>query len=60
MALVGDKGRKPTAQAQTERVMELLAQELTRDAAAQEVGIGVASVYRILQNTRKTKTTTGG
>jgi len=29
--------------------MELLSQGMTRDAVAQEVGIGVASVYRFLQ-----------
>jgi DNA invertase Pin-like site-specific DNA recombinase len=47
------KGRKPTARAQAERVMELLTQGMTREAAAKEVGIGVTSVYRILQNNRK-------
>jgi DNA invertase Pin-like site-specific DNA recombinase len=50
------KGRKPTARAQAERVMELLAQGMTREAAAKEVGIGVTSVYRILQSFRKTGT----
>jgi DNA invertase Pin-like site-specific DNA recombinase len=50
------KGRKPTARAQAERVLELLTQGNTREAVAREVGIGVASVYRILQSHRKAGT----
>jgi DNA invertase Pin-like site-specific DNA recombinase len=41
------KGRKPTAQAQSKRVMQLLRQGETKKAVAEAVGIGVASVYRI-------------
>jgi DNA invertase Pin-like site-specific DNA recombinase len=40
-------GRKPTAMAKSEEVMELLGQGMTKEAVAGKVGIGVASVYRI-------------
>ncbi len=40
-------GRKPTARAHTGRVLELLAAGKTKQAVADELGIGVASVYRI-------------
>jgi len=43
------KGRKPTAKGQAARVLELIRQGKTRQAAADEVGIGVASVYRIMK-----------
>lgn len=42
------KGRAPTAQAKADRVRELAATGATREAIAKELGIGVASVYRIL------------
>jgi DNA invertase Pin-like site-specific DNA recombinase len=42
------KGRKPTARAKTKQVLDLIGQGMTRQAAADELGIGVASVYRIL------------
>jgi len=42
-------GRKPTARAQTEKVLELLAAGKTKQAVADELGIGVASVYRIVK-----------
>ncbi len=42
-------GRKPTAMAQATRVLELIGQGKTKQAAAEEVGIGVASVYRIMK-----------
>jgi DNA invertase Pin-like site-specific DNA recombinase len=41
------KGRKPTALAKTARVLELLGQGRTKQSVADEVGIGIASVYRI-------------
>lgn len=41
------KGRKATARAQSETVMELLGQGLTKQAVADRLGIGIASVYRI-------------
>ena len=44
------KGRKPTAMAKTEEVLALSAQGLTRQKMADQLGIGVASVYRILKN----------
>jgi DNA invertase Pin-like site-specific DNA recombinase len=40
-------GRKATAQAQAGKVMELLQQGLTKQAVADTLKIGVASVYRI-------------
>lgn len=42
------KGRKPTARAQKDKVIELLSQGKTKQAVADEIGIGVASVYRIM------------
>lgn len=41
------KGRKPTARGQAAKVMELIGQGKTKQAIADEIGIGVASVYRI-------------
>ncbi|MGI4718731.1 MAG: recombinase family protein [Janthinobacterium lividum] len=41
------KGRKPTAKAKTAEVLALLAGGATKEAVAKELGIGVASVYRI-------------
>jgi DNA invertase Pin-like site-specific DNA recombinase len=41
------KGRKPTAMAKSGEVKELLAQGMTKQATADRLGIGVASVYRI-------------
>jgi len=42
------KGRKPTAQAKSKQVEELTKLGMTRQAVATELGIGIASVYRIL------------
>jgi len=42
-------GRKPTARDKSEQVVELIGQGLTKKAVAEELGIGVASVYRILR-----------
>ncbi len=44
------KGRKPTAMAKTDEVLTLITQGLTRQKIADQLGIGVASVYRILKN----------
>ncbi len=44
------KGRKPTARAKSEQVMELIEQGMTRQAVSEKLGIGVASVYRILSS----------
>jgi DNA invertase Pin-like site-specific DNA recombinase len=49
------KGRKPTARAKTEEVMALNKQGLTRQKIADELGIGVASVYRILKTNTEQK-----
>ncbi len=44
------KGRKPTAKAKADEVLALKAQgNMTNQQIADEVGIGVASVYRILK-----------
>lgn len=47
------KGRKPTARSQTSRILELIAEGKTRQAAADNLGIGVASVYRALKSVGK-------
>lgn len=44
------KGRKATARAKTDKVLELLSQGKTKQAVAEELKIGVASVYRIARN----------
>jgi DNA invertase Pin-like site-specific DNA recombinase len=41
-------GRQPTARAKSADVVRLAARGITRDAIAKEVGVGIASVYRIL------------
>lgn len=43
------KGRKPTARAKTGEVMTLNHKGLTKQKIADQLGIGVASVYRILK-----------
>ena len=45
------KGRKATARAKSEEVLELNSQGLTKQKIAEKLGIGVASVYRILKTT---------
>ena len=44
------KGRQPTARAKTGQVIQLIEEESTRGAVAKKLGIGVASVYRILKS----------
>jgi DNA invertase Pin-like site-specific DNA recombinase len=46
------KGRKPTARAQADKVRSLAAEGLTRQAIADRLHIGIASVYRILREHR--------
>lgn len=46
-------GRKPTARAMKAQVLELLAQNKTKQAVADELGIGVASVYRIMKTEKQ-------
>jgi len=45
------KGRAPTARAKADEVKRLKAEGLTGDAIAQNLGIGRASVFRILRDT---------
>ena len=42
------KGRAPTARAKADDILRLAAEGLTRDAIAAQLGIGVASAYRVL------------
>lgn len=48
------KGRAPTAQAKADKVLALAAKGLTKQQVADAVGIGVASVYRILSGAKNT------
>lgn len=43
------KGRAPTARAKSDEVIRLAGEGMTREAIAAKVGVGVASVYRILK-----------
>jgi DNA invertase Pin-like site-specific DNA recombinase len=43
------KGRKPTAREKAPQVMELLEKGMTKQAIADQLGIGIASVYRIVK-----------
>lgn len=43
------KGRAPTAQAKSAKVLELAAKNLTKQEIADATGMGIASVYRILK-----------
>jgi DNA invertase Pin-like site-specific DNA recombinase len=43
------KGRKPTARAKAADIRRLAAEGVTREAIAKQLGIGVASVYRMLK-----------
>lgn len=42
------RGRAPTARSKANEILQLLAQGKTRQAVADEVGVGIASVYRVL------------
>jgi DNA invertase Pin-like site-specific DNA recombinase len=46
------KGRKPTARMQATEVKTLVSQGLTKEAIAEKLNIGVASVYRILREAK--------
>jgi len=48
------KGRKPTARAKAEEVSALKAQGMNPTAIAKDLGIGRASVYRILKSAQST------
>jgi DNA invertase Pin-like site-specific DNA recombinase len=43
------RGRKPTARAKAQQVRAMAGEGKTREQIAREIGIGVASVYRILR-----------
>jgi DNA invertase Pin-like site-specific DNA recombinase len=43
------KGRAPTARAKSADVLRLASEGMTREAIAARLGIGVASVYRVLR-----------
>jgi DNA invertase Pin-like site-specific DNA recombinase len=43
------KGRKPTARARSAEIIELDLAGMTREAIAEKLGVGVASVYRMLR-----------
>jgi len=43
------KGRKPTARAKADEIRRLTGEGMTREAVAKQLGIGVASVYRVLK-----------
>ena len=47
------KGRAPTARAKAADIARLASEGLTREAIAEEVGVGVASVYRVLAGMSK-------
>ena len=47
------KGRKPTARAQTDQVINLVSQGMSKQAVADQLGIGVASIYRIMVGSKK-------
>jgi DNA invertase Pin-like site-specific DNA recombinase len=45
-------GRQPTARAKSAQILQLLAQGKTRKEVAETVGVGVASVYRVIADSR--------
>ncbi len=45
-------GRQPTARAKTDQILQLLATGKTRKEVAEIVGVGVASVYRVIAGSR--------
>lgn len=47
------KGRKPTARAKTDEVLELRARQFKPSEIAKQLEIGIASVYRILRDHRE-------
>lgn len=46
------KGRAPTARAKSDEIKQLAGEGLTREAIAERLNIGVASVYRVLKEAR--------
>ena len=43
------KGRAPTARAKAAEIIRLASEGMTREAIAKQLGVGVASVYRVLR-----------
>ena len=52
------RGRKPPAMAKRDDIVALVCSGLTREAAAKQLGIGVASVYRALKHSSSVCTQT--
>uniref|UniRef100_UPI00102D12B8 helix-turn-helix domain-containing protein n=1 Tax=Candidatus Magnetaquicoccus inordinatus TaxID=2496818 RepID=UPI00102D12B8 len=52
------KGRKPTARAKSQQVLELVAQGVSKVDVAKRTGISVPSVYRIIAAATPSSTTT--
>ncbi|MBF0097887.1 MAG: recombinase family protein [Magnetococcales bacterium] len=52
------KGRKPTARAKSQQVLELVSQGVSKVDVAKRTGISVPSVYRIITSATQTSTTT--
>lgn len=46
------KGRKATARAKAPEVMKLISEGMTREEVAKRMGIGIASVYRIVKDNK--------
>jgi len=46
-------GRKPTARAKSDQIFSLLEEGKTKQKIADELGIGIASVYRIIKESRQ-------
>jgi len=46
------KGRKPTAKMKAAEVLAMVSQGLTKEAVADKLNIGIASVYRILKEAK--------
>lgn len=46
------QGRQPTARAKADQVIELARAGATRTSIAEQTGIGIASVYRILREAK--------
>lgn len=46
------KGRKATARAKSAEVMQLIGEGVTREEVAKRLGIGIASVYRIVRDNK--------
>ena len=50
-------GRKPTARAKSDQIFNLLKEGKTKQKIADELGIGIASVYRIISESKNSPKT---